>query len=81
MTGGRNAAHDRLVDADHALDADGVEGERTRAGDLAGPASRPTRPGRAEAAGSTTRIRYLPVDGSTFIDGDYLIKGVAGRIL
>jgi hypothetical protein len=29
----------------------------------------------------TTHVRYFPVDGSTFLDGDYLIKGVAGRIL
>ncbi len=29
----------------------------------------------------TTHIRHFPEDGSTFIDGDYLIKGVAGRIL
>ena len=27
------------------------------------------------------RVRYFPIDGSTFIDGDYLIKGVAGRLL
>jgi hypothetical protein len=26
-------------------------------------------------------IRYFPTDGSTFVDGEYLIKGVAGRIL
>jgi adenylate cyclase len=26
-------------------------------------------------------VRYFEVDGSTFFDGDYLIKGVAGRIL
>ncbi len=31
-------------------------------------------------AGST-RVRFYDVDGSTFLDGDYLIKGVAGRIL
>ena len=28
-----------------------------------------------------THVRFFTVDGSTFIDGDYLIKGVAGRIL
>jgi hypothetical protein len=27
------------------------------------------------------RLRFFRVDGSAFLDGDYLIKGVAGRIL
>jgi hypothetical protein len=31
--------------------------------------------------GETTYIRHFRSDGSTFLDGDYLIKGVAGRIL
>ena len=40
------------------------------------------RPGRTAAAPTrTTHVRFFPVDGSTFLDGDYLIKGVAGRIL
>jgi len=26
-------------------------------------------------------VRFFAVDGSTFLDGDYLIKGVAGRVL
>lgn len=30
---------------------------------------------------ATTQVRFFAVDGSTFLDGDYLIKGVAGRIL
>jgi adenylate cyclase len=30
---------------------------------------------------ATTRVRFFAVDGSTFLDGDYLIKGVAGRVL
>jgi hypothetical protein len=58
-----------------------VESERARAADSAGPTLRAMRPAHAAATGSATRIRYFPVDGSTFIDGDYLIKGVAGRIL
>src|SRR5262249_52390292 len=29
----------------------------------------------------STRVKFFAVDGSTFLDGDYLIKGVAGRIL
>ncbi len=58
-----------------------------------GPLGR-TRPGDAATAGDDvvrTRddgsvrppatMRFFEVDGSAFIDGDYLIKGVAGRIL
>ena len=26
-------------------------------------------------------MRFFPVDGSVFLDGEYLIKGVAGRLL
>jgi GAF domain-containing protein len=39
--------------------------------------------GRARPAAVTapTRVRFFAVDGSTFLDGDYLIKGVAGRVL
>jgi len=29
----------------------------------------------------STHVRFFPADGSTFLEGDYLIKGVAGRIL
>jgi adenylate cyclase len=35
---------------------------------------------RAESVSAAT-FRYFPADGSTFIDSEYLIKGVAGRIL
>jgi hypothetical protein len=63
-----------------ALVAGAVEGHRTRAA-AAGPPSRPAFPDQAAVAEHITLIRYFPVDGSTFIDGDYLIKGVAGRIL
>jgi len=34
----------------------------------------------AETATAAT-LRHFPADGSTFIDNEYLIKGVAGRIL
>jgi adenylate cyclase len=37
---------------------------------------------RARRAGTgLTHVRFFEVDGSTFLDGNYLIKGVAGRIL
>jgi adenylate cyclase len=35
----------------------------------------------AGSTGGVTHVRFFAVDGSTFLDGDYLIKGVAGRIL
>jgi hypothetical protein len=35
----------------------------------------------AEPTGSAVRVRHYPADGSTFLDGDYLIKGVAGKLL
>ncbi len=63
--------------------------EAERAGqapeDVAAP-SRAEGPPRAEAAQASStespvRVRFYPVDGSTFLDGDYLIKGVAGRLL
>ena len=41
----------------------------------------PTAPAPQPPAGPATRVRFFEVDGSTFLDGDYLIKGVAGRIL
>ena len=31
--------------------------------------------------GGLAHVRFFPVDGSTFLDGDYVIKGVAGRLL
>src|SRR5690606_36723611 len=33
------------------------------------------------AEATAVRVRYFAADGSAFVDGDYLIKGVAGRIL
>ena len=42
------------------------------------PAAPETEVARAADA---THVRCYEVDGSTFVDGDYLIKGVAGRIL
>jgi predicted pyridoxine 5'-phosphate oxidase superfamily flavin-nucleotide-binding protein len=52
-----------------------------------GPAPAPAIPPGPAAASvggggaATTHVRFFPVDGSTFLDGDYLIKGVAGRLL
>lgn len=35
----------------------------------------------APPSARTTHVRFFAVDGSTFLDGDYVIKGVAGRLL
>jgi predicted pyridoxine 5'-phosphate oxidase superfamily flavin-nucleotide-binding protein len=48
-----------------------VVGEEAPVRTPAAPASRP----------AVTTVRFFAVDGSTFLDGEYLIKGVAGRIL
>jgi adenylate cyclase len=50
------------------------------AGDLA-PGDAGARRGTPAPRPETTRVRFFAVDGSTFLDGDYLIKGVAGRVL
>jgi predicted pyridoxine 5'-phosphate oxidase superfamily flavin-nucleotide-binding protein len=63
------------------LVAGAVEGERARSTRSASSAASSARPAHPDPGARTTRLRYFPVDGSTFIDGDYLIKGVAGRIL
>ena len=47
----------------------------------AGTAPAPTPTVAAAPVASSTHVRFFPVDGSTFVDGDYLIKGVAGRLL
>jgi adenylate cyclase len=56
-----------------------IEGERERAAEV------DSGDGRAAvsppAASRTTLVRHFRIDGSTFLDGDYLIKGVAGRLL
>ncbi|HYD10021.1 MAG TPA: GAF domain-containing protein [Acidimicrobiales bacterium] len=53
-----------------------VDNERERTADAAPLAAAPV-----SSATRTTKVRFFAVDGSTFLDGDYLIKGVAGRLL
>jgi adenylate cyclase len=75
------AADESVLAVVASLVASAVEAERNddraegEAEDLA--LARETR----SPEGTPTRVRFFAVDGSTFLDGDYLIKGVAGRIL
>lgn len=58
--------------------------ESIRAEERAASASAPTPSAESPSAGPgapTTHVRFFAVDGSTFLDGDYVIKGVAGRLL
>jgi predicted pyridoxine 5'-phosphate oxidase superfamily flavin-nucleotide-binding protein len=63
--------------------AGAVEGARARAL----PDGRDLEAAHAPASSDSpasehaAHVRFFPVDGSTFLDGDYLIKGVAGRLL
>jgi adenylate cyclase len=59
-----------------AVDADRNRDQGEDEASMAAPPGGPD-----EAGGPATRVRFFEVDGSTFLDGDYLIKGVAGRIL
>jgi adenylate cyclase len=64
-----------------AVVANAIELHRVR--DAADDEGAPTRAVASHPVTSTPPllVRFFPVDGSTFLDGDYLIKGVAGRIL
>ncbi len=83
-------SRERVVfdDADQAvlgivgsLVATAIEAERAR--DRTDPVSVADPPASPPPVtpGGATHVRFYAADGSTFIDGDYLIKGVAGRIL
>jgi GAF domain/Pyridoxamine 5'-phosphate oxidase len=62
--------------------ANAVEAERARESvDDGGSPDTRRREVASDAAAPVTHVRFFAVDGSTFLDGDYLIKGVAGRVL
>lgn len=48
--------------------------------DTAAPRTTPAAPTGTGTAGPAVHVRYFAVDGSVFLDGDYLIRGVAGRL-
>lgn len=59
--------------------ANAIESEHSRAREAPSPAA-PATPAPAPSGGGT-HVRFFAVDGSVFLDGEYLIKGVAGRPL
>jgi adenylate cyclase len=60
--------------------ASAIEIDRSREKEAPAAQARGAAP-PVPVAGKATVVRYFAVDGSTFLDGDYLIRGVAGRIL
>jgi adenylate cyclase len=62
--------------------ANAIEAHRAHEHD-ATPSPAPPRPTPAEATSPAVGVgvRFFAVDGSVFLDGEYLIKGVAGRLL
>jgi adenylate cyclase len=70
-----------LLTAIGSLLGSAIEAERARERDEQ-TSGAPVRAANAPSnAGVSTTVRFFAVDGSTFLDGDYLIKGVAGRVL
>ena len=63
-----------------AIELDRVAG-RTGPAPRAAPPTLLTQGAQGARSTSAVTLRYFPTDGSTFMDGEYLIKGVAGRIL
>ncbi len=63
-----------------ALVAQAIDNERSNADVVdRGTSSAPVAP--RPPSGEETHVRFFAGDGSVFLDGDYLIRGVAGRIL
>jgi adenylate cyclase len=75
------AADEAVLTVVASVVANAVELERSQA-PATDPADARARSTPAETgSGPATQVRFYEADGSTFLDGDYLIKGVAGRLL
>lgn len=65
--------------------ASAIEFDRVATGSGSAPAAAVPKldadAGKRAGKGPGATVRYFSADGSTFVDGEYLIKGVAGRIL
>lgn len=61
--------------------AGAIEAERLGEDATDDPPASPGPPDAPPATGPPAVVRFYPGDASTFLDGDYLVKGVPGRIL
>jgi adenylate cyclase len=75
-----SAADEAVLGVVAALVANAVEREQASKTPLPSP-STVASDSVDEQVGPPVNLRFFEADGSAFLDGDYLIKGVAGRIL
>lgn len=81
--GAFTADDERVLTVVAHLVANAIELDRVGAPPTASPDTPPTTTEApvAPALGRPCTVKFFASDGSTFVDGEYLIKGVAGRIL
>jgi len=72
---------EQLLGVVATLVANAIETDRARERDVEGSIEVAATSAASPASGPGTRVRFFDQDGSVFLDGEYLIKGVAGRIL
>jgi adenylate cyclase len=85
QVGAFTAVDENLLTVVAHIIASAIELDRVAGGTSLAPVAEPTNVGdhgvKHAGSASVATLRYFPADGSTFIDSEYLIKGVAGRIL
>jgi hypothetical protein len=74
-------ADESMLNVVASVVANAIEVERARETSEESAAPRARAKGPSSSTKRETHVRFFAVDGSTFLDGEYLIKGVAGRIL
>jgi adenylate cyclase len=85
QVGAFTAVDENLLTVVAHIIASAIELDRVAGGPSLARVAEPTNVGAdgVKHAGNApvATLRYFPADGSTFLDSEYLIKGVAGRIL
>jgi adenylate cyclase len=76
-----DAGHEAALTVVASVLANAIEAERARDATDAGEPEPKAGRRAGDADRAVTQVRFYATDGSVFLDGDYLIKGVAGRIL